>query len=261
LEKTADFVVKSSSIVLNLIREFAKFDGKRYAASSQRVYLAAAKRALKALGPPAHQCHSCDELLALLTEKRTKGEIPKALRLAPFLDFVQSKTANATTVDLQPVRAWVVTNVERETKTAKQISYLIRRDLAMVAGLCLAPDKKSPRHWPRSALAVTKSGGGGFKVTLWGRVVGHEGLRLPLLYWNTWRERLARPDQGRLQRKERWAFSDLLFPNSRGTTLQRQVLHDALARMKARNQAPVDVTPALIRRAFLQILGEEQNNT
>jgi hypothetical protein len=43
-----------------------------------------------------------------------------------------------------------------------------------------------------------------------------EGLGLPLLYWHFWRERLARPEQSRLQRKEKWALSDLLFPNSQG---------------------------------------------
>jgi hypothetical protein len=31
------------------------------------------------------------------------------------------------------------------------------------------------------------------------------------------------------------------------------VLHDALARMNARNEGPVGVTPALVQRAFLQI--------
>jgi hypothetical protein len=246
---------------VNLIRDFAKFNGKRYAASSRRVYVAAAKKALKILSVAARQCNTCDDLLALLAEKRNKGEIPIALRLAPFLDFVLSRTAGATAVDLQPVRAWVVSNVETDTKAPVLISYLIRRDLAMLAGLCLAPDQKSPRYWERSALAVTKRGGGGFKVALWGRDIGQEGLGLPLLYWHFWRERLARPEQGRLQRKEKWAFSDLLFPNSQGKMLQRQVLHDALSRMKARHEGPIVLTPALVREAFLQIQGEEGNDT
>ena len=79
-----------------------------------------------------------------------------------------------------------------------------------------------------------------------------EGLGLPLLYWHFWRERLARPEQSRLQRKEKWAFSDLLFPNSQGRALQRQVLHDALSRMQARHRGPAHLTPSLIRKAFYQ---------
>ena len=89
----------------------------------------------------------------------------------------------------------------------------------MLAGLCLAPHEESPRRWPRNALTVTKLSNRGFKVKLWGREVGEQGLALPLLYWHFWKERLARPDQGRLHRKERWAFSDLLFPNSKGKAL------------------------------------------
>jgi hypothetical protein len=142
------------------------------------------------------------------------------------------------------------------TKTAKHVSFLIRRDLAMLAGLCLAPDKGSPLHWPRSVLAVTNLQSGVFKVILWERSVGDQELALPLLYWHFWRERLARPDQGRLHRKDRWAFSDLLFPNSEGNALQSQVLRDAIGRMSARNKGPLRVTPRLIQRAFLRISAE-----
>ena len=144
---------------MNLIKDFTKFDGKRYAASSRRVYVAEAKKALKILGVAARQCNTCDELLVFLAEKRTKGEIPSALRIAPFLHFVQSRTADATTVDLQPIRAWVISNVETDTKAPLQISYLMRRDLAMLAGLCLAPDQKSPGYWQRKCASGHKTGG------------------------------------------------------------------------------------------------------
>jgi hypothetical protein len=250
----ADYAIKRS-ILVNLLSEFANFEGERYPASTRRVYLSAAKKALRILGKAAKQCSSCDELLALLQDRRADGEIPNSLRLAPFLAFVGSKTRTGTelTPDFEAVRKWIATSVDHETRATRQISYLIRRDLAMMAGLCLAPDKGSPRLWPRSVLAVNRLRGGGFKVTLWDREVGDQGLALPLLYWHFWRERLARPEQGRLHRKERWAFSDLLFPNSEGKDLQSQVLHDALARMNARNEGPGGVTPALIQRAFQQV--------
>lgn len=65
------------NIVVNLVRDFAAFKGKEYASSSRRVYVAAAKKALKFLGDTAPQCTSGDDLLALLAERRAMGEIPQ----------------------------------------------------------------------------------------------------------------------------------------------------------------------------------------
>jgi hypothetical protein len=96
------------NIVVNLVRDFAAFKGKEYASSSRRVYVAAAKKALKILGDTARQCTSGDDLLALLAERRAMGEIPPTLRLTPFLEFVQSGTAGAIKVDLGPIRAWII---------------------------------------------------------------------------------------------------------------------------------------------------------
>ena len=229
--------------------------GEQRSASSRRVYVSAAKEALRNLSKPARQCGSCRELLDLIMEGREKGAISNSVRLNPFLAFLRSKAQIRPDedVDLEPVRDWIVTSVLHETKSSKQISLHIRRDLAMLAGLCLAPDKQSPRCWPRSAVAVTKLRSGGFKVTLWNREVGDQGLALPLLYWHYWRERLGRPEQGRLHRKQNWAFSDLLFPNSEGNAFQDQVVRDALRRVSARNKGPVGITPALIQRAFTQV--------
>ncbi len=250
------------TILVNLLREFSEFKDKRGSASSRRVYVSAAKKALKTLGEPARQCQSCEELLVLLTEKKEEGVIPRSLRLNPFLVFVRSKTGTNAhdDADLEVIRRWIVTSVLQETKAVGGVSYLIRRDLAMLAGLCLAPEKGSPRFWSRGVLAVTKLRGGGFKVTLWEWEVGNQGLALPLLYWHFWRERLARPDQARLHRKESWAFSDLLFPGSDGNALQSQVVRNTLKRINARNKGPANVTPALIQRAFLQISADARND-
>ena len=53
---------------MNPIDEFAAFEGKVYAATTQRVYLSAAKKALKIVGKTAETCGSYEELLALLRE-------------------------------------------------------------------------------------------------------------------------------------------------------------------------------------------------
>jgi site-specific recombinase XerD len=77
-------------------------------------------------------------------------------------------------------------------------------------------------------------------------------LALALLYWHTWRERLDRPEQSRLPRKA-WAYSDLLFPNSKGEALGKQAIHDALARLSVQSEGQVRLTPELIRQAFLKL--------
>ena len=152
--------------------------------------------------------------------------------------------------DLAPVRSWVMDRIEEETKTTRKALHFIRRDLAMLACLCVAPEKGSPRSWPKGALAVARKAGG-FEVKLWDKPVDTPGLALALLYWYTWRERLDRPEQSRLHRKA-WAYSDLLFPNSRGEVLKKQAMHDALSRLGFQAEGTVRLTPELVRKAFLQ---------
>jgi hypothetical protein len=49
---------------MNPIEEFAAFEGKLYSATTRRVYLSAAKMALKIVGKTAENCGSYEELLA-----------------------------------------------------------------------------------------------------------------------------------------------------------------------------------------------------
>jgi len=150
-----------------------------------------------------------------------------------------------------PIRALVIERIEKETKATRKALHFIRRDLAMLACLCLAPGRGAPRTWPKSALAVTRQGGG-FEVKLWDKPVKAQGLALALLYWQTWRELLDRPEESRLHRKA-WAYSDLLFPNSRAEALKKQAMHDALSRLGIQAEGSVRLTPELVRKAFLQL--------
>ena len=78
-------------------------------------------------------------------------------------------------------------------------------------------------------------------------------MALALLYWHSWRERLDRPEQSRLQRKA-WAFSDLLFPNSKGKTLKKKrAMHDALSWLSVQGEGRVSLTPGRVREAFLHL--------
>ena len=238
---------------MNPIQEFASLKGKQFAPSTWRVYLAAAKKALKLVGKTAEDCGSYEELLALLREHRAQKKLPKTLRIEPFLGFLDSKIPKEKEIipDYGPIRAWVIDQIEKETRETRKAVHFIRRDLAMLACLCVAPERGSPRRWPKGALTIARKGEG-FEVKLWDKPVEAPGLALALLYWHTWRERLDRPEQSRLHRKG-WAYSDLLFPNSKGEVLGRQAIHDALSRLSVQAEGGVRLTPELIRQAFLQI--------
>jgi hypothetical protein len=238
---------------MNPIKEFAAFEGKLYAATTRRVYLSAAKRALKIVGQTPDTCGSYEELLALLRESLPQKRLPKGLRIAPFLRFLDLKIPQKpeNIPDYGSIRAWVIDHIEKETRETRKALHFIRRDLAMLACLCVAPEQGSPRRWPKGALTIVRKGGG-FEVKLWDKPVDTPGLALALLYWHTWRERLDRPEQSRLHRKA-WAYSELLFPNSNGEVLGKQAIHDALSRLSVQAEGGVRLTPELIRQAFLQL--------
>jgi hypothetical protein len=237
---------------MNPIEEFAAFEGKLYAATTRRVYLSAAKMALKIVGKTAENCGSYEELLASLRENLPQKKLLKGLRIAPFLRFLDSKIPKKpeNIPNYGPIRAWVIDEIEKETRETRKALHFVRRDLAMLACLCVAPEKGSPRRWPKGALAIARKGGG-FEVKLWDKPVDTPGLALALLYWHTWRERLDRPEQSRLHRKA-WACSNLLFPNSKGEVLGKQAIHDALSRLGVQSEGRVRLTPELIRQAFLR---------
>jgi hypothetical protein len=238
---------------MNPIQEFSAFEGKKYAAATRRVYLSAAKKVLKIVGKAPEDCKSYEELLALLRENVAQKKVPKALRIGPLLRFLDSKSPkNPENIpDYGTIRTWVIDRIEKETKTTRKALHFIRRDLAMLACLCVAPEKGSPRRWPKVSLAVARKNVG-FEVRLWDKPVETPALALALLYWHTWRERLDRPEQSRLHRKA-WANSDLLFPNSRGESLKKQVVHDALLRLGKQPEEAPRLTPELVRQAFLRL--------
>src|SRR5258708_35224353 len=198
---------------MNPIKEFAAFEGKEYAATTRRVYLSAAKKALKILGKTPDNCGSYEELLALFRENLAQKKFPKVLKLAPFLSFLDSKIPkNPEDIpDYGPIRGWVIDRIEKETKPTRKALHFIVRSLAMLACLCVAPERGSPRSWPKGALAVARKGGG-FEGKLWDKPVDTPGLALALLYWHTWRQRLDLPEQSRPPRKA-LGYTELLFPN------------------------------------------------
>jgi hypothetical protein len=72
---------------MNSVSEFAAFDAKKYAAATRRVYVNAAKKALKILGKTPENCGSYEELLALLHENRAQKKFPKSATNRSLLEL------------------------------------------------------------------------------------------------------------------------------------------------------------------------------
>jgi hypothetical protein len=240
---------------MSVIEEFGAFHGMTYSASTRRVYLSAAKKALQILGETPGYCGSYEELLSSLRSRISDKRSLKEVRIAPFLRFLESRTSVNTIgqPDYESIRTWMVDRIGKETKAAREASHYVRRDLAMLVGLCVAPGKGSPRRWPKSALIVARQREG-FTVKLWGNKVEEQGFAMALLYWHTWRERLDRPEQGRIYRQS-WAYSNLLFPGSNGEPLTKHAVRNALLRLVGGDDRPAGLTPGMIRQAFVQLEG------
>jgi hypothetical protein len=133
----------------------------------------------------------------------------------------------------------------------KNPSIASRRDLGLIAAICAAPARGSPRKWPKICLTISET-----EVLLWDVAIQEPCFALALRFWHVWRERLARPDQRRLYRKSLgWSQSRFLFPGPNGAPLGRAALHNALRRLSVpgeRSSSIGPITPEKIRAAFLR---------
>ena len=149
----------------------------------------------------------------------------------------------------RPLRSWVIQTLAKRMRSEKKPSIATRRDLGLIAALCAAPARESPRKWPENSLKIE-----GHEVFLWDLAIEEPCFAVSLRFWHAWRERLARPDQRRLYRKSlQWSQSRLLFPGPNGAPLSRAALHNALRRLNLageRNSIGL-ITPEKIRAAFL----------
>jgi hypothetical protein len=215
--------------------------------STKRVYVAAARAAIRAASLELWQSPSTADLLASIG----KSPIEKSARISPFLGFLGDGGSKQSVSDEEIValRNWVIQGLAKQMHSVKNPSITSRRDTALIAALCAAPAKGTPRKWPESCLNITEN-----EVLLWDASIEEPCFALPLRFWHAWRERLARPDQRRLYRKSlQWSQSRLLFPGPNGAPLGRAALHNALRRLNAvgerRSIGPI--TPEKIRAAFL----------
>jgi hypothetical protein len=214
--------------------------------STRRVYVAGAKAAIRAACLELWQSPSTDELLALIRESPTEE------RISPFLAFLgDGEPKNLLSdEDIAGLQNWVIQTIAKQMRSVKNPSITSRRDTALIAAICAAPAKGTPRKWPEDCLKITEN-----ELLLWDTAIEEPCFALSLRFWHAWRERLARPDQRRLYRKSlQWSQSRLLFPGPNGAPLGRAALHNALRRLNAvgeRSSSIGPITPEKIRAAFL----------
>ena len=151
---------------------------------------------------------------------KSSWKLPESLRITPFLHFLDCKLPDSRGKLSSMAHPDLGNRPYRGGNQGNSQGLACYPPRPGDAGLPVpGAGKRPPRHWSKSVLSVARKGGG-FAVKLWDKGVEPPGLALALLYWHSWRERLDRPEQSRLQRKA-WAFSDLLFPNSKGKTLKK----------------------------------------
>jgi hypothetical protein len=209
--------------------------------------VAVARSAIRSANLELWQCPSTGELLASLGESSTE----KKARISPFLKFLGDgeREELLSDEDSAALQNWVIQRLTKQMRSVKNPSIATRRDLGLIAALCAAPARGTPRKWPENCLKIE-----GREVLLWEVAIEEPCFALPLRFWHAWRERLARPEQRRLYRKSlQWSQSGLLFPGPSGAPLSRAALHNALRRLNLagdhNNVGPI--TPEKIRAAFL----------
>jgi hypothetical protein len=215
-----------------------------YRPSTRRVYVAAARAAIRAASLELWQNPSTNELLASIGKSHTE----KSARISPFLDFLRGGRPEKLLSEEHSaaLRNWVIQRLAKQMGSVKNPSIATRRDSGLIAALCSAPARGTPRTWPQNCLKITQT-----EVLLWDAPIQEPCFALALRFWHAWRERLARPDQRRLYRKSlTWSQSKLLFPGPGGAPLARTALHNALRRLSAVDGYGHCVTPEQIRVAF-----------
>jgi hypothetical protein len=217
--------------------------------STRRVYVAGARAAIRAARLELWQSSSATDLM----EAIEKSFSEKKARISPFLGFLGGRELkqSVSNEDSAALRNWVIQMIAKQLRFAKNPSITSRRDMALIAAVCVAPARGTPRNWPVGCLEITQN-----EVRLWDTPIQVPCFALALRFWHAWRERLARPDQRRLYRKSfQWSQSRLLFPGPNGAPLGRAALHNALRRLNVAGERSSSgpITPEKIRIAFLTV--------
>gem|GEM_PF-2424780 len=244
-----------------LVHEFEASLPDGYAAVTRRVYVAAAKQALRYLAPDVTAETPPGTIFLMLHHATWTENQPRPRRLERFLSFL-ARGYPVTRIDLSWLKTRIVRGLGETTRRLRIPTLRHRRNLALLAALCAAPKQSNPRTWPRECLRMEGQG-----VYLWDEQVTVAEFADALRLWAAWRDRLARETPRRaVPRPPQWASSPWLFPGRGGGVMAGPRAHvllmDAIALCLAVNREPVPwpgglsrfgplpLTPALVRTAF-----------
>ena len=135
-----------------------------------------AKAAIRAACLELWQSYSSNDLLALIRESPTEK------RISPFLDFLgDGEPKNSLSdEDIEGLQNWVIQTLSRvQIRGVKQPSLTSRRDLALIAAICAAPARDTPRKWPVNCLQVREN-----QVFLWDAHIQEPCFAISLRFWH-----------------------------------------------------------------------------
>ena len=122
--------------------------------STKRVYMAGARAAIRAASLELWQSPSTNELLASI------GKLPteKRARISPFLAFLGGgqPQQSVSDEDSAALQNWVIQTIAKQMRFVKNPSIATRRDTALIAAICAAPTRGTPRKWPQNCLKSRK---------------------------------------------------------------------------------------------------------
>src|SRR6202011_3137572 len=133
--------------------------------STRRVYVAGARAAIRAASLELWQSPSTADLLASIGKSPTE----KRARISPFLDFLGDGGSKQSVSDeeIADLRNWVIQTIAKQMRSVKNPSITSRRDTALIAAICAAPARGTPRKWPENCLKITEN-----DVLLWDASIG-----------------------------------------------------------------------------------------
>ena len=138
--------------------------------STRRVYVAGARAAIRAASLEPWQSPSTNELLASIGKSPTG----KRARISPFLAFLGSRGPKQPVLneDSAALQNWVIQRLAKQMRFVKNPSIASRRDTALIAAICAAPARGTPRKWPENCLKITET-----EVLLWDAPIQEPMLR------------------------------------------------------------------------------------
>jgi hypothetical protein len=112
--------------------------------STRRVYMAGARAAIRAAGFELWQSPSATDLLASIEK------FPTEKRISPFLAFLGGGEPKVSEEDSAALQNWVIQRIAKQMRFVKNPSIATRRDSGLIAALCAAPARGTPRKWPKN---------------------------------------------------------------------------------------------------------------